>query len=129
MRQFVVPPRDSDESHASDESAEASVEPDNIASTALYVVGVIAVIPVAGLMAWVVRTVLRRKVTTERSSHLDDINTTHCRVWPGLRVALRLVSTDRSRRTTVSRYQAELDCPSLGTALIPSLKLLKTFQR
>jgi len=34
---------------------------DDITSTAIYVIGVIAVIPVAGLVAWTVRTVLRRK--------------------------------------------------------------------
>ena len=40
---------------------EADGGQDDIANTAIYVVGVIAVIPVAGLVAWVVRTVLRRK--------------------------------------------------------------------
>ena len=56
VRQFVAPAR------PREESAEPSVEPqDDIASTALYVVGVIALIPMAGLVAWVVRTVLRRK--------------------------------------------------------------------
>ena len=50
-----------------EESAEPSVETEeDIASTALYVVGVIALIPMAGLVAWVVRTVLRRKVRIRR---------------------------------------------------------------
>ena len=63
VRQFVAPARPSLETPASEETAEPSVETeDNIASTALYVVGVIALIPMAGLVAWVVRTVLRRKV-------------------------------------------------------------------
>ena len=65
VRQFVAPPRPSLETPASQETAEPSVETDNIASTALYVVGVIALIPMAGLVAWVVRTVLRRKVITD----------------------------------------------------------------
>ena len=64
VRQFVAPPRPSVETPGSEETAEPSVESEteSIASTALYVVGVIALIPMAGLVAWVVRTVLRRKV-------------------------------------------------------------------
>ena len=70
VRHFVVTPRHSvytPANHQIDGNASKSVnkefsdEKGDIASTALYVVGVIAVIPVAGLVAWVVRTVLRRK--------------------------------------------------------------------
>ena len=73
VRQFVAPPRASVETPGipgtpgGEESAEPSVETEeDIASTALYVVGVIALIPMAGLVAWVVRTVLRRKVRIRR---------------------------------------------------------------
>ena len=73
VRQFVAPPRASVETPGTpgtpggEESAEPSVETEeDIASTALYVVGVIALIPMAGLVAWVVRTVLRRKVRIRR---------------------------------------------------------------
>ena len=72
VRHFVVTPRHSVHTPANDQTdgnasqsksvnKEAAGEKDDIASTAIYVVGVIAVIPVAGLVAWVVRTVLRRK--------------------------------------------------------------------
>jgi len=72
VRHFVVTPRQSlhtpdnhqaggNASNSKSVNKEADGEKDAIASTAIYVVGVIAVIPVAGLVAWVVRTVLRRK--------------------------------------------------------------------
>lgn len=74
VRHFVVTPRHSVHTPANDQTdanasksesvnkeSSESGEKDDIASTAIYVVGVIAVFPVAGLVAWVVRTVLRRK--------------------------------------------------------------------
>ena len=45
-----------------DEQAEESVIHD-ITGTTVYVVGVICVIPAAGLVAWVVRYVVKKKVT------------------------------------------------------------------
>ena len=57
---------DGNASQSKSVNKEAAGEKDDIASTAIYVVGVIAVIPVAGLVAWGVRTVLRRKVRIRR---------------------------------------------------------------
>ena len=36
---------------------------EDITGTTVYVVGIIAIIPAAGLLAWLVRFVIRRKVT------------------------------------------------------------------
>ena len=47
-----------------DEQAEESVIHD-ITGTTVYVVGVICVIPAAGLVAWVVRYVVKKKVTND----------------------------------------------------------------
>ena len=43
-------------------SSSSSSETDDITNTAIYVIAVIAVIPVAGLVAWGTRSLLRRKV-------------------------------------------------------------------
>ena len=47
-----------------DEQAEESVIHD-ITGTTVYVVGVICVIPAAGLVAWVVRYVVKKKVINQ----------------------------------------------------------------
>ena len=49
------------------EQAEESVIHD-ITGTTVYVVGVICVIPAAGLVAWVVRYVVKKKVRLQKSS-------------------------------------------------------------
>ena len=54
------------------EQAEESVIHD-ITGTTVYVVGVICVIPAAGLVAWVVRYVVKKKVTNDKLHYMITI--------------------------------------------------------